>query len=35
MQLFGATEADTEELRIVSLQEVDLDKLDEMARGAD
>jgi hypothetical protein len=35
VQIFGATENDIDDLRILSLHEVDIDKLDEMARGED
>jgi hypothetical protein len=33
--VFGATEEDVDRLRIVSLVDVDIDKLDRMASGGD
>ncbi len=33
--MFGATDADCEQLRIVSLYDVDLDAMDALATGAD
>jgi len=33
--VFGATDADCEQLRIVSLYDVDLDAMDALATGAD
>ena len=35
MQIFGATEEDVEKLKIVSIQEVDIDVLDSMIGSPD
>jgi hypothetical protein len=35
VQIFGATEGDIADLRILSLHEIDIDKLDELARADD